>query len=302
LSEEEASTQVVVGKLAVPSTRWHCEPETRLEEMMAHRIPVAPAALRPYIPGALAQVYHSLNPAARAKIAAETDKLFVAKTGVRRKLDERNRADRVLVRQWLLIRDAVIAIYRYEEIARQTQRRNAQAEVEAELARLNLPEALDKGGLPEEVSGELLVKVLNGAHLTIEAVHWLHIFEDVWPHVVGEGLEAVAPMAMILGYPLAVLAGLLEIGEAHEAGDREAERHAFMHGFASHLVHGYIINRLGVNSVLGQKQILGEKAAMRFLRELPADVRAKFLRRYRGRQRYGGENMNKALSDLGYGR
>jgi hypothetical protein len=262
---------------------------------------VAPAALRPYTPGELSHIYHSLDRASREKIAAEVDHLFAAKTGVRRKLDEKNPADRVLVRQWLLIRDAVIAIRRYEQIERQqAQARNAQAEVEAELVRAMRPEVLRTGGLPEEVSGELLGTIVKVAHVTVEVVHMSEIFESVWPHAVATALEAVGPYVSVIGPPLSVIAVLGEIAEAHEVGDREAERHAFIHGFASYLVHGSIINRLGVNSLLGQKQILGEKAAMRFLAALPADLRAKFLTRYRGRQRYVGENMNKALTDLGY--
>jgi hypothetical protein len=243
-----------------------------------------------------------LDQATRDKIAAEVAELFVAKIGVRRKLHEKNLADRVFVRQWLLIRDAVIAIHQFEQIARQARQRNAQAELLAELVRSRLPEELRRGGLPEEVSGELLGKVLKGAHLAVEVVHYLEIFEHIWPHFLHHGLEVVGPWAGIIGPPLAVIAGLMEIAEAHEAGDHEAERNAFIHGFASHLVYGDITNRLGVDSPLGQKQILGEKAAMCFLAALPADVRAKFLTRYRRPQRHVGENMNKALSDLGYWR
>jgi hypothetical protein len=206
------------------------------------------------------------------------------------------------VRQWLLIRDAVIAIHRFEQIEGQAQQRNAQAELEAGLLRSRLPEELKRGGLPEEVSGELLIKVLKGAHFTSEVVHLSEIFEDVWPHFVARGLETAGPWATIVGGPLSIINNLMEIAEAHEVGDREAERNAFFHGFASHLVYGSIINRLGANSLLGHKQILGEKAAMRFLATLPADVRAKFLKRYWGQERYNNENMNKALSDLGYWR
>src|SRR5262249_30076075 len=244
---------------------------------MRRRIPVAPAALRPYVPGALSQIYHSLDPITRQQIAAEVDELFVAKTGVRRKLDEKSPADRVLVRQWLLIRDAVIAVHRFEQIARQARQRNAQAELEAEVVRSRLPEELKSGGLPEKVSGELLGKGVKGAHFTTEVVHSLEFFEDIWPHFLAHGLEAVGPWIAVVAGPLSIIANLMEIAEAHEAGDREAERHAFIHGFASHLVYGYIINRLGVDSQLGQKQVLGEKAAMRFLATLPGDVRAKFL-------------------------
>jgi hypothetical protein len=201
-----------------------------------------------------------------------------------------------------LIRDAVIAIHRFEQIEWQAQRRNVQAELEAELVRSRLPEILRGGGLPEEVRGELLASVAKGAHLTTELVHMSEIFEDICPHVVARGLETAGELATIFGAPLSIINTLMEIAEAHEVGDREAERDAFIHGFASHLVYGSIINRLGVNSLLGQKQILGERAAMRFLAALPADVRAKFLTRYRGQQRYVSENMNKALSDLGYWR
>ena len=136
--------------------------------------------------------------------------------------------------------------------------------------------------------------------MTVEAIHYSEIFVDVWPHIVAEGLEAVGPFASIVGAPLSVIANLMEIAEAHEVGDREAERNAFIHGFASHLVYGHIFNPLPSNTILGHKQILGELAAKRFLAEMPGNVRAKFLTRYRGPQRYVGENMNKALRDLGY--
>lgn len=258
---------------------------------------LAPAARKPYIPGALSEMYRSFDQSTRTEIDAEVDKVFVAKTGVRRKLDEKDVKDRLLVRQWLLIRDAVVAAWRFEQLEK---RSNEQAELQAELLRSKLPAELEKRGLPEKVEGELLGKILNGAHLTVEVVHMSEIFADVWPHLVAEGLEVVGPIASVVGQPLSVIAGLMEIGEAHEVGDREAERNAFIHGFASHLVHGHIINALGSNSTLGCKQILGERAAMRFLAELPGDVRAKFLTRYRGPQRYVGENMNKALRDLGY--
>jgi len=80
-----------------------------------------------------------------------------------------------------------------------------------------------------------------------------------------------------VGAPLSVIANLMEIAEAHEVGDREAERNAFIHGFASHLVYGHIFNPLPSNTILGHKQILGELAAKRFLAEMPGNVRAKFL-------------------------
>lgn len=52
---------------------------------------------------------------------------------------------------------------RFEQLEK---RSNEQAELHAELLRANLPVVLERGGLPEKVEGELLGKVLNGAHMT----------------------------------------------------------------------------------------------------------------------------------------
>src|SRR5690242_472015 len=97
---------------------------------------LAPAARKAYIPGALSEMYWNLDQPTRIDIDAEVDQVFVAKTGVRRKLDEKDAKDRVLVRQWLLIRDAVVAAWRFEQLEK---RSNEQGELQAELLRANLP-------------------------------------------------------------------------------------------------------------------------------------------------------------------
>jgi hypothetical protein len=258
---------------------------------------VAAAARRPYIPGEYAKAYHSLDRATRKRVAGEVDRLFFAKTGVSRRLDEKAPRDHVLVRQWLLIRDAVVAIERYRNIVR---KRDAEAGAEAELARARLGESLVKEGLPPELPHSLAVSVASKAHLAVEMIHLSEVFVDLFPHVVHGALAGSAVPLAIVGPPLAVIAGLLEIGEAHETGNREAERRAFVHGFASHLAYGRVRNPLGVDNVLGQKQLLGEKAAKHYLAALSADARPKFLARYRGPQLWAGEGMQKALDDLGY--
>jgi hypothetical protein len=247
-------------------------------------------------------MYQSLDMAARKEVAAETDRLFIAKTRVHRKIDERNPADRILVRQWLLIRDAVMAIHFFDRISRQAKHRNLQAELESELARENLAGAVLSEGSQEELSGPLLAKIIKGAHSTTEVIHLVEIFEDLWPHVAVEALEKTGIVTGVIGAVLSPIATMMEIVEAHEVGDREAEINAFIWGFASQLVHGRVFNPLPSNSHLGRKQILGDRAARRYLMELPADARVKFLKRYRGPQRYAGENIDKALSDMGYRR
>jgi len=141
---------------------------------------LAPAARKPYTPGALSEIYRNLDQSTRKEIDAEVDKVFVAKTGVRRKLDETDMKDRLLVRQWLLIRDAVVAAWRFEQLEK---RSNEQAELHAELLRANLPVVLERGGLPEKVEGELLGKVLNGAHMTVEAPYTTLKFSSMCGHI-----------------------------------------------------------------------------------------------------------------------
>jgi hypothetical protein len=62
-----------------------------------------------YIPGEMARRYGALSPEARAKVNEEVDRRFRKETGVTRKLDWNNPADRPLARRWLRIRDEVMA-------------------------------------------------------------------------------------------------------------------------------------------------------------------------------------------------
>src|SRR5579872_6976820 len=105
----------------------------RRVKTMRQRVCVAPLALKPYVPGEVSSHYSSLNAVARKQVDAETDRLFGLKTGLRRKLDPYAPSDRVWVRQWLLIRDAVMAIRHYQEVAQRVADRNLRAALDTEV-------------------------------------------------------------------------------------------------------------------------------------------------------------------------
>ena len=60
-----------------------------------------------YIPGVWSQRYNQLSASQKADADQEVDRIFRQRTGVQRPLDPKN--DKVLVRQWLQIRDEVMA-------------------------------------------------------------------------------------------------------------------------------------------------------------------------------------------------
>jgi hypothetical protein len=62
-----------------------------------------------YVPGEWAHRYHRLKPADRNIVSAEADKRFKQRTGVATRLDPHDVRQRELVRQWLRIRDEVMA-------------------------------------------------------------------------------------------------------------------------------------------------------------------------------------------------
>jgi hypothetical protein len=180
------------------------------------------------------------------------------------------------MRQWLLIRGAMMAIHYYEEASRHV-------EESASIARSGTGPLQSRpgscGGLHQaELPPPLLAKIINGAHTTTEVIHLLEFFEDVFPHVAAEVLKKVGPVAGILGAVVTPIANLREIAEAHEIGDRQAEINAFIWGFASQLVFDKIVNQLPSNAVLGQKQILENLAGRRLLAALAPDAREKFLK------------------------
>jgi hypothetical protein len=98
---------------------------------------IAPEARKPYHPGQFSEIYRNLPPNRRQQIANAVDEIFVKKTGVKRKLDEHSRApeDRVLVRQWLLIRDAVVSWYLYNKLLEDNRAAGLRHQIEAGLLR-----------------------------------------------------------------------------------------------------------------------------------------------------------------------
>jgi hypothetical protein len=282
--------------------------------------PLSPAARKPYHPGQLSHEYWKLAPPLRQQLNDLADILFAKKTGVERKIDEHNPADRMLLRQWLLIRDAVMSWYLYNKLLRddharelgqqieagmQRERlREEEARSEAEARRLgrDLAEYVEHSGLPEKVDGSLLNTILQAAHtihFCYDLIEALEIMDKLLPHSLHLLEFPLTVVGAVLGMPLAVVAGLSEIAEENEAGDRDAERNAFRYGFASELVYGRIRNSLPSNWILGRKQLLGQRAAQVLLQSLKPNVREKFLAAYQGPERHAGENIAKALHDVG---
>ena len=267
---------------------------------MSRPILTAPAARAPYRPGQYSVMYHALGPGIRKRIADAVDELFVEKTDVKRKLNPHDIRDRVLMRQWLLIRDAVMATYQYHQLLGRERQQNVAAKLEAELTRKILPKVAEDLGIPKPLPSSALNTIAQVSHIIhmnselLEMTEFLGENVEILPEIV-EGL----PLSAAVGMPLAVVAGLMEIAEAHELGDREAERNAFRHGFACRLVYGQLRNALPANTDLGEKQRLGDRAAQKLLDSLGPKLIGHFLAPYRGRQSYVGENLNRALHDLG---
>jgi hypothetical protein len=278
---------------------------------MKSPLSIAPAALRAYKPGALSDIYQKLDELSRRKIADKTDELFCLKTGVYRDINEKDPADRALMRQWLLIRDFVVAYYQWEKIEREIQRGKA-VRIERELRAIvsRLPTTAREKGLPELTPGlahraaEVGREIAEAAREFAEAGH---IMESVGAVEVGLGtaeaipaVGAAAPYVAGFAAGAAVLTGILAlIGHARDVGNSQAERRAFFHGFASHLVYGTVTGSLGSGHILGRRQIEGQLAAQRLLESMPADVRTEFLARYRRwDERWPGQSLDRAYHDL----
>src|ERR1700722_11622458 len=223
---------------------------------MTMRPQLAPWAKRPYHPGAYSKIYQALAPALRQKIAGAVDQIFVKKTGVRRKINEHGTADRMLVRQWLLIRDAMVSWYLYQKMLIDDRARGLRQRIEAQLQAAALRDGLSQvvgSELPKSSEAEedlaFAGKIWGAAHSVNEGIHLVELAT--------QGVELVEPVMGILGplaagagLPLTLAAGLAEIAESRAAGDTDAERNAFRHGFACQLVYGRIINSLSSSSVL----------------------------------------------------
>jgi len=245
--------------------------------MTMRRLKLAPWANKPYHPGLYSQDYHALEPILRQKIADAVDAVFVQKTGVRRKIDEHSRSDLLLVRQWLLIRDAVMAWYLYQKMIIDDRARGLRQRVEAQLQAAEL-----RRGLAETVSARLpkpgeaeedlahAARILGPEHAATETVDLIDIaFQGV--KALEPVMEVLGPLAVGAALPLTLAAGLADIAEKRTAGD----------------------------TVLGYQQLRGQNLAKGLLRRLNPRLRDAFLSIYRGQDRYAGQNMDKALHDLG---
>jgi hypothetical protein len=272
---------------------------------MARRSQLAPWANKPYHPGSYSKIYHELAPGLRGKIADAVDAIFVKKTGVRRKINEHATTDQTLVRQWLLIRDAVVSWYLYQKMLIDDRARGLRLRIEAQLQASELRKRLSEvvgSDLPKasqaEEDLELASKIWGFGHTVTEGIDIVELATKgvEWAEPV---MEFLGPLSVGAGLPLTLAAGLAEIAESRAAGDTDAERNAFRHGFASQLVYGRIINPLPSNSVLGHQQLRGQKAATDFLQMLKPDVKQAFLTVYRGEESYVSQNMDKALHDMG---
>jgi hypothetical protein len=271
--------------------------------------PVDPAALKNYVPGAMSRVYQKYSNDKRQKIAQRTDEIFKLKTGFDGKIDDKKPEHRPFMRQWLIIRDMVVLKDLFDTMTQEIRKGEAQR-LEKELAeeleearkddvalRKRLSREAEERGLPPELPHGLGGKLWKLGGMIVDISHVAHLFEVE----VLAGAGAVGGgILMGVGGLVSLLALLHEIGEAHEIGDNQAERRAFLHGFASFLVHGEIKNGLGANDNLGRKQLQGELAAKEMLRGVPEKTRNRFLEFYRGPQRWPNENMDRALRDLGY--
>src|ERR1700722_5937807 len=144
---------------------------------MTMRPQLAPWAKRPYHPGAYSKIYQALAPALRQKIAGAVDQIFVKKTGVRRKINEHGTADRMLVRQWLLIRDAVVSWYLYQKMLIDDRARGLRLRIENQLQASELRKGLSQvvgSGLPKASQAEedlaLANKIWGYGHTATESI------------------------------------------------------------------------------------------------------------------------------------
>jgi hypothetical protein len=265
---------------------------------------VAPSAFKKYTPGDFSAVYRGLNLTDRKAVDVDAERLFVLKTGVTRKIDPANPLDKPYMRQWLLIRDTVIAIRKYDEAAANDRKqRDLQAKIELEWSVAEAARMVTAAAPPLEVKGSLGWKVAAAAHYFVEAADSYEIFVGIWPHVlefIPAALEAYGGVVPLVNIPLGMIVELHEIQEAHELGEHMGNRHAYLYGVACTLANGRVLNLLPENTEIGRYQRLGLKVAVALVSQLPARLRGPFVARYRRQQSYPGQNVDNALRDFGY--
>jgi hypothetical protein len=262
---------------------------------MAPRYDVVADALRDYRPGTLTDEYQFMDNKTCQEIAEKASQFLSLKTGFHGDFDDMKPGHRSLMRQRALICDALVACHVYDERMSEIKEDTA-ARLEAEISnwRSSLPLEEHEGrrhpALPHGLSGKLLA----AGRVIAECSHVSEMMGFATPVVLNAG-------SIGLGQLVFLAAAMDEIGEAREIGADQAERHAFLHGFASYLVHGSIISPIGAGHKLGWRQLQGQQAAKKMIARLPAHLREDFLKTYRKQpQRYPSENMDRALHDLGF--
>jgi len=278
-------------------------------------------ARTPYTRNQISKTYQAMSKDQREDVADTVDKLFAQRTGFKGKIDERNPAHQGLVRQWLTLRDVVILLKRAEldqkpEAKDKYRNKNAKLEaefpvirphtLEAEFLAQKLPTEIQQ---PGDASGPDELQESNIPGIVDLAVTTAHELEgvDIGVPELLEVLEVGGGTATAIVATWTVLlavgtfgAGLAEIVDAHKLGDRDAERYAYIHGFASHLVNGKITNVLPRESDLGRWQATGEKGAEIYLEKMEPAVRVEFLKLFRKHEEWAGQNMDYAVHKLGY--
>ena len=261
------------------------------------------SALRAYRPGALEDEYQSMDQKTRQEIANRADEFFSLKTGFYGDIDDEKPGHPMLMRQWLLIRDALIACHVYDEKISQIHEGDA-GRLESEISDLrdglaqSIWDGMSSAGLPRGLNSKL-----QSVKRTIAECSHVSEMMGIARAIVITGHEAAGlnTGAIGLGTLVFLTAAMDEIGEAREIGGNQTERHAFLHGFASYLVYGRIITPIGGGHRLGRRQLQGEQAAQKMISRLPVRLRDNFLDSYRAQpQRYPSENMDRALHDLGF--
>jgi len=182
--------------------------------------------------------YWKLPPEQRQLVTNTTNQLFAQTTGVNRTLDWYK--DRDLCRQWLRIRDNVMRVgitqYDFSEEGKAVATRSGHdsplINEQALRSLLTNEEAQRSLGLPAPYKKELgLLPLLKGTGLAIGTLHGLERIGAA-----GEGIAAASAVGPALHPLVEVLKGLIEIGEAQEAGITDSQRHSFRVGFAHTLI------------------------------------------------------------------
>jgi hypothetical protein len=270
---------------------------------MAPRYDVVADALRDYRPGALTDEYQSMDQKTCQEIAEKAGEFLSLKTGFHGDFDDMKPGQRGLMRQWALISDALVVCHVYDERISEMKEGTAER-LESEIStwHSSLPreehEKRRHPALPHGLKGKLLA----AGRVIAECSHVSELMGFATPVVFsGSGAAGLNAGSIGLRQLVFLAAAMDEIGEAREIGTDLAERHAFLHGFASYLVHGSIINSIAAGHKLRRRQLQGEQAAKKMISRLPVHCREDFLKTYREQpQRYPSENMDRALHDLGF--